>query len=151
MAKKTYEINLALGLVPFKIYFPEFDDTVEIMFNPSDADLPKRLMEADKLLNKKAEEIGEFKVLENGLPDTEDYVAKTEAMNKAAYDVIDYAFGAPVSEKVFKHCSPFSIVNGEMFILQFLEKMTPVMQDIIEKDREKANKKMESYLAKYRK
>ena len=151
MAKNNYEINLSVGLVPFKIKFPDFDDAVEIMFNPSDADLPKRLFEADKLLNKKAEEIGEYKVTEEGLPDTDDYVQKTEAINKAAYEVVDYAFGAPVSEKVFKYCSPFSIVNGEMFILQFLEKITPVMQEIIEKDRKKADEKMNAYLAKYRK
>lgn len=148
---KEFEINLSLGLKPFKINFEEFDEPVMIMFNPADADIPKRLFEAQKRIEEGKEKIGNFELDENGLPKVDEYIDSVTQLNNLVFDAVDYAFGNKISDKLFKHCSPFAVTNGQYFIMQFFEKITPVMQKIIESEKGKANENTQKYLSKYKK
>lgn len=144
-------ITLKKGLEPLEIYFEDADEAVTIYFNPSDSDLPKRLLEAQKIIEEKSKDIKPFELDENGTPDAESCIEYFNETNAAICNAIDYAFGNKISDKLFLHCGPFTIIDGEYFILQFLEQITPVLEEKIKADRGKASEKMNKYLAKYKK
>ena len=139
------------GLEPLEIYYEDIDQTETIYFNPSDSDLPKRLMECQKLIEERAKAIKPYETDENGLPDAESAIAYYDEANKIVYDALDYAFGNKVSETLFKHCGPFSVVSGNYQVLNFLTAVTPVIKETVEKNQKTANTKMNQYLKKYRK
>ena len=80
------------GLEPLEIYYEDIDQTETIYFNPSDSDLPKRLMECQKLIEERAKAIKPYETDENGLPDAESAIAYYEEANKIVYDALDYSF-----------------------------------------------------------
>ncbi len=148
MAKR---ITLKKGLEPLEIYFEDADETVTIYFNPSDSDLPKRLVEAQKIIEERSKNIKPFELNENETSDAESCIEYYNEANAVVYDAMDYAFGNKISDKLFRHCGPFTIVDGEYFILQFLDQITPVLEEKIKTDRGRASEKMNKYLAGYRK
>lgn len=145
----SYELNLDLGLKTFKVKFAEFDDTVDILFNPADADLPKRLFEAQKMIEQKSNGIKDFELDENGMPKTDSYIDNMNEINNSVFEAIDYAFGNKIADKIFKYCSPFTITNGQYFIIQFFEKIAPALEEIIKKERKNASEQANKHLAKY--
>ena len=151
MAEKIYNLDLSLGFKTFRIKFAEFDDPVDILFNPADADLPKRLFEAQKRIENSIKDVEPFELDENGLPKTDEYIEKTNKINQIVFEAIDYAFGNKISDKLFSHCSPFAITNGKQFVLQFIEKITPALEKIINAENKKSNEYANKHLAKYMK
>lgn len=151
MAEKTYKIDLSLGFKTFEIKFKEFEEPVYIQFNPADEDLPKRLFEAQKMIDEKTEKIKEYSVDENGIPNTDEYIQTQDEINKAIYDAIDYAFGNKISEQIFKHCSPVAKTDGKLFVLQFIEKISPILEKIVKDETKKANAHIDKYYSKYAK
>lgn len=149
MAEKVNEITLSLGFKPFKFHFPDVDEDITIYFNPADADIPKRCFEAYERLNEYIEGMEEFEIDEEGLPVINDYVGKMNALNDKVFEYVDYAFGNKVSKDVFKFCSPFTVVNGNYFALQFIEAVAPVMEKIINDEKRKASKNSDKYYKKY--
>lgn len=145
------KIVLDSGLETFEIYFKDRDESTEISFNPSDSDLPKRLFEAQKTIEEKAKEVKEFDLDENGIPDTEECIEHFNDVNRIVYDAVDYAFGNKISDKVFRHCSPFAIVGGEYYILHFFNRVAPLLQEIIAKNQKAASANANKHLAKYMK
>ena len=65
------------------------------------------------------------------------------------YEELNKAFDSDVSSVVFKYCSPFAIVDGSYFILNFLEAITPEIKRYIEKANKDAEKKMQKHIGKY--
>lgn len=151
MAEKTYKIDLSLGFKTFEVKFKEFDEPVYIQFNPADEDLPKRLFEAQKMIEEKTKNLKEYSLDENGTPDTEVYIQSQNELNNIVYDAIDYAFGNQISEQIFRHCSPFAITDGNLFVLQFIEKISPVIEKIVKEESKKSNEHTNKYYAKYMK
>ena len=145
----TYDIKLNTGLKPFNIQFDNSEEVTTIYFNPTDADLPKRLFEAKKLIEEKTKNIKQFEIDESGVPKTDEYIETMNEVNQAIFDTVDYAFGSKISDKVFSKCSPFSIPNGEYFIIQFLNAIAPVLESIIKKESKKANANMKKHIDKY--
>ena len=135
----AHKITVGSGLETFEIEFVDRGVTAEIAFNPSDPDLPKRLYEAQNIID------------ENGVPNIEGAVDYLNEANQIVYDAVDYAFGNKISDVLFQHCSPYAIVNGEYFIWTFFNAMAPVLEDIINKSQKKANENMNKYLSKYMK
>lgn len=144
-------IVLNKGLKPFDIYFADIDEHATIYFNPADSDLPKRLMEAQKIIEEKSAEIKPFEVDESGMPNADSCIEHFNERNKIVCEALDYAFGNKVSDILFKHCGAFSIVDGEYFILQFLNAITPELEKIVKKSQKQASAKANKYLEKYRK
>ena len=64
---------------------------------------------------------------------------------------LNAAFDSDISSVVFKHCSPFAIVGGNYFIMNFLEAITPEIKKHIDKSNAEAEKKMGKHLNKYMK
>ena len=144
-------ITLKKGLQPFTINFEDANDEVTIYFNPTDSDLPKRLMESQKIIEAKAKELKSFETEEDGTPNVDDAIRYFNDVDNIVYDTIDYAFGNKVSTEIFKHCGAFSVVNGEYFVIQFLEAIAPELEKIIKDNNKKAEAKANKYLAKYKK
>lgn len=167
-------MKLSVGKVAFPIEFDNGDKDT-IYFNPNDPDLATRLMKAkdnigDKLENLKAEDYelktdGSFEMPDNidgyeDMPDEQREILtnRAEAMTKLLESTkkiiceeIDSAFNGDISAVVFKHCSPLAVVNGEYFIIQFLNAITPEIQKKINKSNAEVEKKMSKHIAKYQK
>ncbi len=139
------------GLEPLEIYFEDIDKSETIYFNPSDSDLPKRLMETQKMIEEKAKAIKPYEMDENGMPKPDSCIEYFDAVNKVVCDALDYAFGNKISDVVFKHCGALSIVDGNYQIINFIQAITPEIEKSIKKNRAAAEKKTSKYLEKYRK
>lgn len=156
-----------------KAFLIEFDngDKDYIYFNPNDPDLASRLIMSK---GKIEERMKELKVDEVNIPDGIDLsklekVEKIEDVPKEYIDVmsaqgeqiakvvnsskeiiceeLDVAFGNNVSDVVFKHCSPFAVVEGKYFVLQFLEAIVPEIKKL-QNTNERAIKHVGKYLKK---
>lgn len=167
-------MKLSVGKVAFPIEFDNGDKDV-IYFNPNDPDLATRLMKAkdnigDKLENLNAENYtikndGSFELPEDidgyenmSEEEREALTNRAEVMTKLLESTkniiceeIDSAFNSDISSVVFKHCSPLAVVNGEYFIIQFLNAITPEIQKKINKSNAEVEKKMSKHIAKYQK
>lgn len=167
-------MKLSTGKVAFPI---EFDngDTATIYFNPNDPDFASRLMATKDKISEKIEKMNfeDFKLSNDGKPfetknikdfmysedeDTKKYIEKAEKnakiveeTKKIIFDELNYAFGSDISSVVFKYCSPFAVVNGEYFIMQFLSAISPEIQKHIKKSNAEVEKKMAKHLNKYAK
>ena len=168
---------MAMKLSVGKIAFPiEFDngDKDTIYFNPNDSDLASRLMSAKDKIDKKINAINteDFNLLNDGsvempkdINDVENLsneqhevlMKKAEQMIKLMQDTkniifeeLDRAFDSNISSVVFKHCSPFAVVNGEYFITQFINAISPEIQKHIKKSNSDMDRKMAKYVNKYR-
>lgn len=169
---------MAIKLSTGKIAFPiEFDngDKQNIYFNPNDPDLAARLMAAKDKISKRLESMKfeDFELSNSGEPvevenfsdfmnlTDEQVKALTEKAEKTAkivtetkniiYEELNTAFDSDVSSVVFKYCSPFAVVNGEYFIMQFLSAITPEIQKAINKSNSEVEKNMAKHIAKYSK
>lgn len=142
-------MKLSTGKVAFKIEFDNGDKDA-IYFNPNDPDLMVRMRNLQKNIMNKTKEISDIEVSEDGVPVNGDYMEAFEKVQNIFKEELDYAFGGEVSSVVFKHCSPFAVVNGEYFISQFIEAITPEIKKQIEKSQKAANQKIEKHIGKYR-
>lgn len=143
------KIILDSGLKTFEIEFKDRGVTTEIAFNPSDSNLPKRLFEAQKTIEEKAKDIKKYEFDENGIPVTDECIEYFNKMDEIVYEAVDYAFGNSISKELFQFCSPFSIVGGEYFIINFFNKITPLIEKIIGDTQKKAINNANKHLAKY--
>ncbi len=169
---------MAMKLSTGKIAFPiEFDngDKQNIYFNPNDPDLATRLMAAKDKISARMESMSfeDFELTNAGevveIENLDDFMNLTEEQTKAIteraektakivtdtkniiFEELNCAFDSDVSSVVFKHCSPFAVVNGEYFIMQFLTAITPEIQKNINKSNAEVEKKMAKHLNKYSK
>lgn len=145
---------MAMKLSTGKIAFPiEFDNGAKetIYFNPNDPDLFVRFSNFEKRVEEKLKDIDDFELSADGTPTNEELLGKFESINKVICAELDVAFASNVSSVVFKYCSPFAIVGGEYFLIQFVQAIRPE----IEKHNKKANtelqKKMANHTNKYTK
>jgi len=166
-------MKLSVGKIAFPIEFDNGDKDT-IYFNPNDSDLASRLMSAKDKIDKKINAINteDFNLLNDGsvempkdINDVENLsneqhevlMKKAEQMIKLMQDTkniifeeLDRAFDSNISSVVFKHCSPFAVVNGEYFITQFINAITPEIQKHIKKSNSDMDRKMAKYVNKYR-
>lgn len=167
-------MKLSVGKIAFPIEFDNGDKDV-IYFNPNDPDLATRLMGSRKRIDEKINAIKseDFELLNDGSIEVpkdmesfsemtdeqhEELVKKAEQMTKIMeetkniiYEELNFAFDSDISNVVFKHCSPFAVVNGEYFISQFLTAITPEIQKYATKASTDMEKKMSKHLNKYTK
>ena len=139
---------MAMKLSTGKVAFPiEFDNGAKetIYFNPNDPDLFVRFSNFEKRVEEKLNGIGDFDLSVDGTPKNEELLEKFENINKVIYEELDVAFASNVSDIVFKYCSPFAIVGGEYFLIQFVQAIRPE----IEKHNKKANADLQKKMAKH--
>lgn len=143
------KMNLKSGLEKFEINFQDRGTKAEIEFNPCDPDLMKRLFEAKNIIYNKSKEIKNYKLDENGILNADSYIDFVNEINKSIYDALDYAFGNKISDTLFQYCSPLSIVDGQYFILYFLDRLLPIIEKNITDKHKTANKNINKHIAKY--
>lgn len=145
---------MAMKLSTGKIAFPiEFDNGAKdvIYFNPNDPNLAIRLRDLQENLNKKLSQFDNIKLNPDGIPEDMKTIDDFENIQKVFCNELDIAFGGEISDVIFKYCSPFAIVNGDYFIIQFIEAITPEIEKHIKKSNSDVEKKMAQHLDKYKK
>lgn len=143
-------MKLSTGKVAFPIEFDNGDKQT-IYFNPNDPDLMIRMKNLDEKVQEKIKGLEDVELTEEGKPTQASKIETFEKMQNILKDELDYAFGGSVSEMVFKHCSPFAIVGGEYFVVQFIEAITPEIEKHIRKANADVEKKMAKHIDKYKK
>lgn len=139
---------MAMKLSTGKVAFPiEFDNGAKetIYFNPNDPDLFVRFSNFEKRVEDKLKGISDFDLSVDGTPQNEELLEKFENINKVICEELDVAFASNVSSVIFKYCSPFAIVGGEYFLIQFVQAIRPE----IEKHNKKANVEVQKKMAKH--
>lgn len=137
-----------------KIGFPiEFDngDKECIYFNPNDPNLSLRLIDFENKISSRMDELDDIELDAKGKPQSIKKIESFRKFQNILYEEMDIAFGGEVSAIVFKHCSPFAIIDGEYFIIQFIEAIRPEIEKHIKIASEEINKKVEKHIGKYAK
>lgn len=143
-------ISLNTGKVKIEIVFDK-DDKDYIYFNPNDPNLYIRMKKFQENLDEYLKGIEDIELDESGNPKSESVLQKYEDFQNKLYEELDNAIGSPVSSVVFKKCSPFAIVDGDYFIMQFAEGIIPEIQKHQEKATKEAEIKMAKHISKYKK
>jgi hypothetical protein len=137
-----------------KVAFPiEFDngDKQTIFFNPNDPDLMIRMKNLENKVSEKIKGLEDVELNNSGEPVEFSQIETFEKMQNIIKEELDVAFGGSVSDVVFKHCSPFAIVGGEYFVVQFIQAVTPEIEKHIKKANAEVEKKMSKHIGKYQK
>lgn len=143
-------MKLNTGKVAFPIEFDNGDKQV-IFFNPNDPDLMLRLRQFEEHIKEKANAFEDVELTEDGTPAQMSQIDSFEKLQNIIKEELDYAFGGAVSEVVFKHCSPFAIVDKEYFVVQFVEAIAPEIGKHIKKANADVQKRMAKHIDKYKK
>lgn len=164
-------MKLSVGKIAFPIEFDNGDKDV-IYFNPNDPDLATRLMTAISNINERISCIEEPNNIENPLrindnagivdseelekvnatiDDAEKFSYLIETSDKIVREELDGAFSSNVSAVIFKHCSPFAVINGKYYLTTFLEAILPEVQKNISKSMGSVDENMMRYIRKYTK
>lgn len=141
-------MKLSTGKVAFPIEFDNGDKTV-IYFNPNDPDLMIRIKNFEGIVFERIKELDDIDLSNDGTPIHKEKIEIFEKMQNILKEELDRAFGGEISSKIFKYCSPFAIVGGEYFIVQFINAITPEIKMHIEKANAEIEKRMSKHLAKY--
>ena len=137
-------MKLNTGKVSFPIEFDNGEKEV-IYFNPNDPDLFVRFTDFEKRVEEKLKDIDDFDLSVDGTPKNEELIEKFKGINKVICEELDVAFASNISNVIFKYCSPFAIVNGDYFLIQFVRAIRPE----IEKHNKKANIELQKKMAKH--
>ena len=143
-------IQLSTGKVKIELIFDN-DEKDYIYFNPNDPDLYVRMTQFQENLENYLKNIEDVELDENGNPKENSAIEKYKNFREKLYEELDKAFDSKISHIVFKKCSPFAIINGDYFIMQFVEGIIPEIQKHQAQATEEAKKKMAKHLEKYRK
>jgi hypothetical protein len=143
-------ISLNTGKVKIEIVFDK-DDKDYIYFNPNDPNLYIRMKKFQENLDEYLKGIEDIELDDAGNPKSGSVLQKYEDFQNKLYEELDNAIGSPVSSVVFKKCSPFAIVDGDYFIMQFAEGIIPEIQKHQEKATKEAEIKMAKHISKYKK
>ena len=143
-------MKLSTGKVAFPIEFDNGDKQT-IYFNPNDPDLMIRMKSLNEKVQDKINGLEDVELNEEGNPTQISQIETFEKMQNILKEELDYAFGGSVSAIVFKHCSPFAIVGGEYFVVQFIEAITPEIEKHIKKANADVEKRMSKHIDKYKK
>ena len=118
----------------------------DVKFSTSDPALLARL----RTVSKKAEDIQ----ASAKLSDTADIDAALDEairIDKETRDLLDWAFGAPVSDVVFGDSFCFTTSGGVTAMEQFLAGVMPIVEESFATEVAAAKERQDKYLAKYRK
>ena len=143
-------MKLSTGKVAFPIEFDNGDKDC-IYFNPNDPNLSIRLTDFQDKITARVKELDDMKLNAEGTPEDNSVIEEFRKFQNVLFEELDIAFGGEVSAVVFKHCSPFAIVGGEYFIMQFVEAIKPEIEKHIKKANADVEKKMAKHLNKYKK
>lgn len=117
-----------------------------VTFSISDPALLTRL----RTVSKKTEEIQARNRLSE-LTDFDEILDEAQRMDREMRNLLDWAFGAPVSDTVFGDSFCFTTSGGVTGMEQFLAGVTPYIEEAFKAELTAANERQKKYLEKYRK
>lgn len=135
-----------------KIAFPiEFDngDVQNIYFNPNDPDLAIRMKDFQSRVEERTKDLEDLKLDNTGNPEDAKAIERFREIRNIICEEMDAAFNGEISAVVFKHCSPFAIVDGDFFIMQFIEAIKPEIEKHIKTSGARIEEKMQKHVAHY--
>ena len=135
-----------------KIAFPiEFDngDKQNIYFNPNDPDLAIRMKDFQSRVEERTKDLEDLKLDNTGNPEDAEAIERFREIRNIICEEMDAAFNGEISAVVFKHCSPFAIVDGDFFIMQFIEAIKPEIEKHIKTSGARIEEKMQKHVAHY--
>ena len=139
---------LSTGKVAFSIEFDNGDEE-KIYFNPNDPDLMIRMKNMQSRIAERIKDFEDVELTNEGKPVNASQIEIFEKMQDILKAELDYAFGGAVSNVVFKYLSPFAIVNGNYFIVHFIEAIKPEIEKHIREANVEVQKRMQKHIAKY--
>lgn len=141
-------MKLSTGKLAFLI---EFDngDKQNIYFNPNDPDLAIRMKDFQGKVESRTKDLEDLRLKQDGTPEDVEAIEKFRQIRTILCEELDAAFNGEVSDVVFKHCSPFAIVNGDYFIMQFLAAIKPEIEKQVQKANSAVEQKMQKHIAQY--
>ena len=141
-------MKLSTGKIAFPI---EFDngDVQNIYFNPNDPDLAIRMKDFQGKVESRTKDLDDLRLKQDGTPEDVEAIEKFRKIRDILCEELDAAFNGDISSVVFKHCSPFAIVNGDYFIMQFLEAIKPEIEKQVQKANASIEQKMQKHIAQY--
>ena len=141
-------MRLSTGKLAFPI---EFDngDVQNIYFNPNDPDLAIRMKDFQSKVEARTKDLEDIKLKNDGTPEDASAIERFREIRNIVCEELDTAFNGDISSVVFKHCSPFAVVNGDYFIMQFIEGIKPEIEKHIRKANADVERKMQKHIAKY--
>ena len=141
-------MKLNTGKLAFLI---EFDngDAQNIYFNPNDPDLSFRMKDFQHKVEARTKELADMNLKQDGTPEDVAAIERFREIRNIVCEELDVAFNGDISSVVFKHCSPFAIVNGDYFIMQFIEGIKPEIEKHIKRANAAIEKKMQKHIANY--
>lgn len=139
------QLNIETGVKSIEI-IRDGEHVGDVKFSTSDPALLARL----RTVSKKAGEIQ----ASAKLSDTADIDAALDEairIDKETRDLLDWAFGAPVSDVVFGDSFCFTTSGGVTAMEQFLAGVMPIVEESFSAEVAAAKERQDKYLAKYRK
>ena len=141
-------MKLSTGKIAFPI---EFDngDKQNIYFNPNDPDLAIRMKDFQSKVESRTKDLEDLRLKQDGTPEDVEAIEKFRQIRNILCEELDIAFNGDISSVVFKHCSPFAIVNGDYFIMQFLAAIKPEIEKQVQKANASIEQKMQKHIGQY--
>lgn len=141
-------MKLSTGKIAFPIEFDNGDQQ-NIYFNPNDPDLLVRMKDFQAKVESRTKDLDDLNLKQDGTPEDMAAVEGFRQIRNILCEELDAAFNGDVSSVVFKHCSPFAIVDGDYFILQFLAAIKPEIEEQVQKANSAVEQKMQKHIAQY--
>lgn len=142
-------MKLSTGKVAFPIEFDNGDKDV-IYFNPNDPDIIQRLKNFQSRVEDQTKDLKDIQLQNDGTPIDRKDNDIFQKIKEIMCSEIDIAFNSNISQVIFKHCSPFAIVEGEWFVVQFLNAVAPEIERHIEESAKDIKAKMDKHMNKYK-
>lgn len=141
-------MKLSTGKIAFPI---EFDngDKQNIYFNPNDPDLAIRMKDFQSKVESRTKDLEDLRLKQDGTPEDVEAIEKFRQIRNILCEELDVAFNGDISSVVFKHCSPFAIVDGDYFIMQFLAAIKPEIEKQVQKANASIEQKMQKHIGQY--
>ena len=144
--KYAVEINDGFEEVEVKNQFGECVGFIRI--NPGDINIIAREEKAEKEIQKILEKVQETAA--DTEEDEEVLEKKLIELDAEIKEQIDMIFDYNVSETVFKNQHCLATSNGKFYVERMLEAFEPVIAQIVKKETQASQKRMDKYLKQYK-
>lgn len=138
-------MKLSTGKVAFPIEFDNGDKEV-IYFNPNDPNFIVKMNDFKNQVSSRIKKMKDIELKNDGTPTNLNMIEEFKQMSNIVCEELDIAFGSNISNSVFKHCSPFAVIDGEYFVVHFINAILPEIQNHIQKSNEKMSKHLKKYI-----
>ncbi|MCM1245980.1 MAG: hypothetical protein NC293_10100 [Roseburia sp.] len=144
---KNYSIEIDDGFVEVEVKNQFGEHVGAVRINPGDINIIAREEKAEENIKKILEEVRDTAAETE--EDEEVIEKKLLQLDAEIKEQIDILFDYKVSDTVFKNQHCLAVSQGKFYIERLLEAFEPVIAEIVKKETEESQKRMDKYLNKY--